>query len=179
MNIQTSIAQPRSGSRPVRRDQLRQEAVSDVYSRTGKPREPAYCTHCGAVFHAGRWQWGERKADSAKVDCPSCQRIRDNYPAAFLYIGGAFLVLRHHEILRLIQHHAEQERKGHPLSRIISIKNIPDGAEAGNDDEGILVTTTDMHLARDLGEALHHAYQGNLTFHYSNTDPLLRVYWQR
>lgn len=28
--------------------------------------------------------------------------------------------------------------------------------------DGRLITTTDAHLARGLGEAVHHAYQGTL-----------------
>jgi hypothetical protein len=30
-----------------------------------------------------------------------------------------------------------------------------------------LMTTTDIHLARGMGELLHHAYQGGLEFHYN------------
>jgi hypothetical protein len=33
--------------------------------------------------------------------------------------------------------------------------------------DGTLVTTTDIHLARGIGDALHHAYRGELEFHYN------------
>jgi hypothetical protein len=39
------------------------------------------------------------------------------------------------------------------------------------------VTTTDIHLARGMGEALHHAYQGELEYHYNPEQNLLRVIW--
>jgi hypothetical protein len=42
-----------------------------------------------------------------------------------------------------------------------------------------LVTTTDVHLARGIGEALHHAYPGELEFHYNPEQNLLRVNWSR
>jgi hypothetical protein len=39
------------------------------------------------------------------------------------------------------------------------------------------VTTTDIHLARGMGEALHRAYQGELEYHYNPEQNLLRVIW--
>jgi len=44
-------------------------------------------------------------------------------------------------------------------------------------DGATLVTTTDIHLARGIGEALHHAYQGELQYHYNPEQNLLRVNW--
>jgi len=38
---------------------------------------------------------------------------------------------------------------------------------------------SDPHLARDVGEALHSAYQGDLDYHYQEGEFLLRVSWQR
>lgn len=42
-------------------------------------------------------------------------------------------------------------------------------------DDGILETTTEIHLARGIGEALHHAFKGELEFHYNQLESLLRV----
>ena len=44
---------------------------------------------------------------------------------------------------------------------------------------GLLVTTTDAHLARGIGEALRKAYRGRMEFHYNKADNLLRVSWTR
>jgi hypothetical protein len=38
------------------------------------------------------------------------------------------------------------------------------------------ITTTDIHLTRGIGEALHHA---QLEYHYNDEETLLRVMWQR
>ena len=46
-------------------------------------------------------------------------------------------------------------------------------------NEGVVVTTTDTHLARDIAEALHHAYKGDLDYHYNKEDNLLRASWSR
>lgn len=43
----------------------------------------------------------------------------------------------------------------------------------------LVVTTTDPHLARRIGDALHHAYKGELEYRYNKQDKLLRVSWSR
>lgn len=158
------------GFRPIRRDQLRPEREHDSYKLQHKPPEPAVCPDCGAIYHDGRWQWGERPGASHAVICPACHRIRDRFPAGFVYISGSFFGSHREELTSLIRHHEAKAKAEHALARIMAIEDEPDGT---------LVTTTDPHLARDLGEALHHAYQGTLEFHYSEADKLLRVHWQR
>lgn len=162
-----------SGFRPIRRDQLRQEREHDSYRQQGKPIEPATCPQCGASFHAGRWQWGEKQEHATALLCPACQRIRDDFPAGFVHLGGAFFVEHRLEILSLVQHHTQKERAEHPLARIMA---ITEEASAGG---GVVITTTDLHLARDIGEALHKAYRGELDYHYNDAEKLLRVHWRR
>ena len=43
----------------------------------------------------------------------------------------------------------------------------------------MLITTTDIHLARDIGEAVHAAYNGELQYHYNKEENLMRVLWTR
>jgi len=159
-----------AGFHPIRRDQLRPEREHDTYKLPGKLSEPAVCGVCGAVFHAGRWQWAARPDGAAEVVCAACQRVRDHYPAGFVDVGGDFFAAHRDELTHLLRHHEEKEKAGHPLARIIAMDETP---------TGMLVTTTDIHLARDLGEALHHAYQGELEFHYNDAEKLLRVHWWR
>lgn len=159
-----------AGFHPVRRDQLRPERVHDSYKLKDKLAEPAVCASCGAVFHAGRWQWASRPAAAAEVLCPACHRIHDHYPAGYVELKGSFFAAHRDELMNLVRHHEEKERAEHPLARIMAVEVQHDG---------VLVTTTDIHLARDLGEALHHAYQGELEFHYNEAENLLRVHWWR
>jgi hypothetical protein len=44
---------------------------------------------------------------------------------------------------------------------------------------GTRITTTDAHLARRIGDALYHAYKGELEYRYNKEDNLLRVIWRR
>lgn len=159
-----------AGFKPVRRDELRQEREHDSYKLPHKPSEPAACPECGAVYHAGRWQWGARPAGAQDLVCPACHRIRDRFPAGYVHLAGKFLAEHRDELVRLLRHHEAKAKDGHPLARIIALDEA-----AG----GLLVTTTDIHLARDLGDALHHAYQGTLEFHYNEAEKLLRVHWSR
>ena len=42
-----------------------------------------------------------------------------------------------------------------------------------------LVTTTGIHVARRIGEALARAYKGDLSYQYAAAEKRIRVYWQR
>ncbi len=150
--------------------QIFQEHEHDTYKLQHKLSEPSVCPDCGAVFHAGRWQWGARPSGAAEVVCAACHRVRDHFPAGFVHIGGQFFRDHRDDLTALIRHHEERSKAEHPLKRIIAVEDTEDG---------VLVTTTDIHLAREIGEALHHAYQGELEFHYNDAEKLLRVHWQR
>lgn len=155
---------------PIRRDQLRPEREHDAYKVQNKPPEPAVCPDCGAIYHEGRWQWAPRPSGSHEIVCPACHRIRDSFPAGFVHVGGKFFKDHREELTSLMHHHEDKAKTEHPLSRIMAIEDEADG---------VLVTTTDIHLARDLGDALHHAYHGELEFHYNEAENLLRVHWRR
>lgn len=159
------------GFRQIQRhDGLFQERVHDAYKASAKLHEPSVCPQCEAVFHEGRWQWREAPADAHRVTCPACNRIHDHYPAGFLVISGDFFQLHRDEIMHLVHNREKYERAEHPLKRIMAIEEK---------DSETLVTTTDIHLARNIGEALHHAYQGEMQFHYNPEQYLLRVSWTR
>ncbi len=151
-----------------RQDNIFQEHIHDAYKAKRKPHEPSICTQCGAVFHEGRWQWRPAPPNAHREICPACHRIHDHYPAGFLTIQGDFFQSHRDEILHLVRNHEKHELAEHPLKRIMAVEE-KDGAT--------LVTTTDIHLARGIGEALHHAYQGLLEFHYNPEENLLRVNW--
>jgi hypothetical protein len=45
--------------------------------------------------------------------------------------------------------------------------------------EELQVTTCEASLARSIGGAIHHAYQGELDYHYPDGEGVLRVHWKR
>lgn len=159
-----------AGFKPIRHDRLLQEQVHDAYKIKGKLQEPTVCPQCGAVYHQGRWQRLAAPAGAQQHTCPACQRMHDDFPAGYVTLEGGFLAGHRDEIMRLMQHEAQRESEQHPLQRIMKMEER-DGAT--------VVTTTDIHLARRLGEAVHHAYQGELEYHYNPEQNLLRVHWAR
>jgi NMD protein affecting ribosome stability and mRNA decay len=155
-----------------RKDRLIQEREHDVYLARGKWPEPTLCTVCGAVFVDGRWSWADPPISATvhKVTCPACRRIADRYPAGYIEIKGEFFTGHRDEILNLIERVAKQEKERHPLERVISL--TPEG-------DHLLATTSGVHLARRIGQALARAYKGELTFSYADADQNIRVHWQR
>jgi hypothetical protein len=159
-----------AGFQPIRRDRLIQEAVHDNYKNKGKLHEPTLCTECGAVFAGGRWQWLPKPEKGEQTRCPACHRINDHFPAGYVTITGDFIEAHEQEILQLIRNHEAHEKTEHPLQRIMNIEKTK---------VSTVVTTTDIHLARGIGDALHHAWQGELEYHYNAEQNLLRVNWSR
>lgn len=148
--------------------------VLDVQNRNRRQAdeqipEPAVCSDCGAVYHQGHWQWITSPAHAIQTRCPACRRIAEHMPAGYVSIEGAFAQGHRNELVNLARHQEALDKAEHPLQRIISIED---------QDGTLLVTTTDVHLARDIGNALHEAYQGNLSFYYNNNEYLLRVHWR-
>ncbi len=159
-----------TGFHPIYSDRLLQERLHDSYKIKGSLHDPTVCPTCKAVFHQGRWQWMPPPAGAIKHACPACMRIHDHYPAGFVSLSGSFFETHRDEILLLTQTVEKHEREQDPLKRIMATEN-----ESGKS----LVTTTDIHLARIIGETIHHTYQGELEFRYNERRSLLLVNWKR
>lgn len=74
------------------------------------------------------------------------------------------------EILNLARHQEQQEKREHPLHRIMQIEEKPDS---------IVIKTTDIHLPHSIGEALRHAYKGSLELRYTEEIYFIEVKWSR
>lgn len=156
------------GFRPVRHDRLIQEDVHDPYMTKGKLEEPTVCPQCKAVYSEGRWHWGSHPKIAHEALCPACHRVKDKFPAGFVTLEGEYFKSHHGEIMSLVSHEAEREREAHPLKRIMEIQE---------QDGSVLITTSDIHLAREIGDAVEKAYKGMLEYHYNPQENLLRVHW--
>jgi hypothetical protein len=157
-----AATQPRTDRTPER--QL------DSYGLRGKLPDPTACTGCGAIYRDGRWRFGAPPADAHQTRCPACRRIEDDYPAGIVRISGDFATAHAAEIQSLVRHVEEREKQEHALKRIMSIET---------EGKDLLVKTTDAKLARGIGEALEHAYHGELHYHMTEAENVLRVEWKR
>ncbi|MBW2292553.1 MAG: ATPase [Deltaproteobacteria bacterium] len=153
-----------------RRDRLIAESDHDPYKARGKPPDPTACPDCGAMYRAGRWMWGKAPVDAHRECCPACRRTQDDYPAGVLSLCGTFPQEHRDEILGLARNIEEREKKEHALKRIMDIRDEADT---------IVIKTTDPGLARNIGDALHKAYEGDLDYEYTDGGDLLRVTWRR
>jgi NMD protein affecting ribosome stability and mRNA decay len=153
-----------------RPDRALRSQEHDSYGLHGKLSDPTACPSCGAVYRNGRWIWGTAPSDAQRTECPACRRSVDGYPAGIVTLRGAFATERRAEIRNLVRHVEERERKEHALKRIMEIRE---------EGDYLVVTTTNARLARGIGEALHHAYQGNLDYRFSEGENVMRVNWER
>jgi hypothetical protein len=64
-----------------------------------------------------------------------------------------------------------RERAMHPMQRIVSMRDADGG--------GVEVTTTDAHLARGIGVALHDAFKGEVEMHFPHGGGMLHARWTR
>lgn len=161
---------PTAGDHGARRDRFVQEYQHDSYKLPGKLTEPTVCPSCSAVFHKGRWSWAAAPVGAHQTVCPACHRVKDKYPKGFLTLKGAFASQQSEQVMGVIKNIETKENKEHPLARIMSIETTP---------EGLVVSTTDSHLPRQMGEALKHAHHGELEIHYDKDEDFVRVTWTK
>lgn len=156
--------------RPVRWNPFHVEHMPDRYKQPAASPALASCPACHAVYMRGHWQWRPVPPGAASLVCSACQRIADKAPAGTVMLGGAFEAAHRTEMLALVRHREAQLRAQHPMERLM-------GIESG--EQGTVITTTGLHLARDIGNAIHHAFRGTLTIDYGNAETELHVHWHR
>ena len=155
-----------------RQDRLIKEKIHDPYMNRSKPTEPTICPQCRVVFTDGRWQWQpEVPKDANEELCPACQRVQDKVPAGILTISGDFFAEHRSEILDLVHNKVERQKAEHPMKRLMAIEDKDDGST--------VITFTDTHLPRGVGQAIESAYKGELDIQYTEEANIVRVYWQR
>lgn len=142
----------------------------DAYRTKKKLPEGTCCPDCGAVFADGRWQWLTAVEGIARERCPACLRIQDHFPAGYVSLTGSYINQHRAEILSIVNNLESKEKAEHPLQRVMNIQE---------DSSGMQITTTDIHLARAIGDALRHAHGGHLEIKYGPDDHVVRVAWNR
>jgi hypothetical protein len=162
--------QQRSGAGRRQWGRAQQPERRDPYELSSKLAEPTACPQCGANYRDGRWQWGPPTTAAQAQLCAACRRINDRQPAGVLTLGGGFVAAKKAEMIQLARHQETAERAEHPLNRIIAIDE---------QDDGLVITTTDIHLPRRIGEALKRAYRGELALAYEEDGYFLRASWRR
>jgi len=155
-----------------RQDRLIKEKIHDPYMNRSKPTESTICPQCKLVFTDGRWQIQLGGGQNPHKElCPACQRIQDKVPAGILSLSGDFFATHRSEILALVHNKVEGQNAQYPLKRLMAIEDQDDGSA--------VITFTDTHLPRGVGQAIESAYEGELEIQYTEESNIVRVYWQR
>jgi hypothetical protein len=165
----TSHDEIRSRER-LHRDRQIEDFVHDPYRERYKPKEPAVCPSCGVLFENGHFRWAARPADAHEHVCPACHRTKDRLPAGYVTLAGDFFAAHKDMIMQLVRNEEQRAKAEHALERIMEIQT---------DGDQTVVWTTDLHLAKRIGDAVHAAYQGELETKYSRDEYLVRVRWSR
>ncbi len=161
----------RPTARPPRRDRRLRPNEHDTFATARKPAGPCVCPDCDAVFAGGRWTWGETPARARLSVCPACRRIRGRHPKGIVTLRGEWYATHRKEILALVTREERLAKEAHPLSRLMRVEN--------GDDGSTVLSTTDIHLARRIGEALGRAGGGRLRYRFDRDREHVRVTWER
>jgi NMD protein affecting ribosome stability and mRNA decay len=139
--------------------------------------ETAVCTRCHAIYQRRHWFFDDDLFNRSAVQpqtrhvvCPACHKIQDNYPEGEVVLRGTFLQAHRSEIMNLVSNEEDRAKGLNPLERIVRITE-------GNGT--LLVTTTNEKLAQRIGRALQKAYQGDVSYKWSEDTKYLRVEWNR
>jgi hypothetical protein len=159
----TSSFTQQNAFHPGRHLQLLNER-QDPYNDYSAVEGEAQCASCGAVYKDERWQWMEPSIDAASIRCPACRRIAEQSPAAYLEIKAPVPAGRQGELIDSIREIERLEKSTDPMQRIMSIEKT---------GKQMLVTTTNVRLARAIAQLLQSSYQCELDFHFDRNKSLL------
>ena len=156
----------------------KKSATTDSYLLRGASRKASVCGGCRAVYMNKRW-YAEgavddttlRNAEAAKTVCPACLKIRDNFPGGIVTLKGDYVLPHKQDLLKLIRNEEDRARGLNPLERVMKVKENGYGS--------IIISTTNEKLAQRIGRAIKKAFHGEVTYHWSHENKLVRVNWVR
>ena len=90
--------------------------------------------------------------------------------AGAVRISGNFISDHEEEILNLIKREGKLSEERNSRARITKIEKA---------NGGIIVETSDQHLAMKIGKSLQSAYKGEHQYKYRDGDKFIEVNWRR
>lgn len=136
------------------------------------------CPRCNAVHDGHRWisQPDKRLMKSAQRSgaqrqlCPGCLRVERGQVDGVVVLKGAFLQSHLDEIRNVVKRVTRKRRHRNTASRVVDIRQ---------EDGGLIIETTDEHLAERIGKEVEKAFKGDLRITWQQKDHFVRVVWQR
>jgi hypothetical protein len=156
----------------------KKSATTDSYLPRGASRKISVCEGCRAVYMNKRWYVSGavdetvlRSPDAAKIVCPACLKIRDNFPGGIVTLKGNYVLPHKKDLMKLIKNEEDRARGLNPLERVMSVKENGYGS--------LVISTTNERLAQRLGRAIKKAFHGEVAYNWSHDNKLVRVDWER
>lgn len=156
----------------------KKSATTDPYMPRGGTQKVSICEGCRSVYMNKRWyadaetrRAADKNASAARVVCPACLKIRDNFPGGIVTLKGDYALSHKHELMNLIRNEEERAMGFNPLERVMSIRENGHGS--------IIISTTNEKLAQRLGRAIRKAFHGEVSYRWSHDNKLVRVEWVR
>ncbi len=153
-------------------------ATTDSYLPRGASRRVSICEGCRSVYMNKRWYAGSehdnlmsKSSNAATTVCPACLKIRDNFPGGIVTLKGDYVLKHKQDLMNLIRNEEERARGFNPLERVMSVRENGYGS--------IVISTTNEKLAQRLGRAIKKAFHGEVAYHWSHDNKLVRVDWVR
>jgi NMD protein affecting ribosome stability and mRNA decay len=153
-------------------------STSDPYLPRGASRKVSVCEGCSAVNMNKRWYTGGdvynvavKNPEIVRVVCPACLKIRDNFPGGIVTLKGDYVLPHKQDLLKLIRNEEDRARGLNPLERVMKVKENGYGS--------IIISTTNEKLAQRIGRAIKKAFHGEVAYHWSHDNKLVRVDWVR
>jgi len=172
------MATVKRSSKEYRTGYKKKTMSSDPYLPRGATRKISVCEGCRSVYMNKRWyssgdidESALRNPVAAKIVCPACLKIRDNFPGGIVTLKGDYVLPHKEEILNLIKNEETRARGLNPLERVMSVKENGYGS--------IVISTTNEKMAQRIGRAVKKAFHGEVAYHWSHDNKLVRVDWER
>jgi NMD protein affecting ribosome stability and mRNA decay len=152
------------------------DRTRDPYIPRKGPLEAGVCPDCRAISRKKRWYMNEAefvslvRAGAVLRRCPACRKIADGFPSGVVTLHGKFLQTHRDEILTIVRNEERRARGANPLERIMDIR---DGGES------VEILTTNGKLAQRIGREIRKAYQGTVSYKWSEDANFVRVNWSR
>lgn len=134
------------------------------------------CGGCGAVYARKTWRRspGRLRAAAAhggvRALCPACRQVMKGRAYGLVRVEGSYVARHTGELRRRIRNVAARAAFTQPERRVVDI--VPRG-------DTLEVRTTSQKLAHRLARELAKAFQGTVSYHWSEGDGRLLAVWRR
>lgn len=157
--------------------QGRPESSRDPFILEEGMPEKAICPDCRACYEHKHWTIDEKvvarmekEEDVARIPCPACRKIAEDFAQGIVILRGAFLWRHEKEIRNLLRNEEAKAMDKNPLQRVISMERQKDE---------LVIRTTEAKLAEHFGRAIHKAQQGDLRVSWDQDHVRCRIFWER